>query len=249
MTMDEFVNEFKKQLEKKNVVVFTGAGMSTASGIKDFRGKNGLYKENINAEEILSKPYFDANPEEFYNFYRHNLLLDESIKPNLAHELIKDLEDEGYIKAVITQNIDGLDLMAGTKNVIEIHGNANKFYCTKCHKEYSLEDIKGTEGVPICSDCGSIIRPDIVLYCEQLDMFKLMNSQDAVKYATTLLVMGSSLKVNPAASLVHDFLVETRFNKDKKLFILNMGPTDYDGFKDIYRCDGDVVDFARKMKK
>ena len=245
--LDEFMEKFMTQFEKKGIVVFTGAGLSTASGIKDFRGDNGLYKENIDAEAILSHDYFINHPKEFYKFFRENLL-NTNIKPNQAHLLISELEKEGYVNAVITQNIDGLDKEAGTKNVIDIHGDVKKFYCTNCNREYTLEEIEKMDLVPKCLDCNSIIRPDIVLYQEQLDNYKLMSAKSAVHYATTLLVIGSSLKVNPAASLVHDFLVDARFNHNKKLFIVNKGETDYDGFVKDSKYDGDVIEFAKILK-
>ncbi len=247
MKLEEFINDFLKQLENKNVVVFTGAGMSTASGIKDFRGENGLYKEKVNAEEILSHSYFIKNPKEFYKFFRDNLI-NENIKPNEAHFLISELEKEGYVNSVITQNIDNLDKKAGTQNVIELHGNAENFYCTGCNKKYKLKDIINMDLVPMC-ECGNIIRPDIVLYEEQLDTFNLMHAMEEIKKANTLLVIGSSLKVNPAASLVHDFIVDMRFNKDKKLYIINKGKTDYDGFVKDTKYDGDVIEFVKELKK
>lgn len=246
MSLDEFMDKFIPQFEKKGIVVFTGAGLSTASGIKDFRGDNGLYKENINAEEILSHDYFLNNKKEFYKFFKEKLL-NKEVEPNIAHKLIAELEHDGYVTAVITQNIDNLDRLAGSKNVIELHGNANRFYCTHCGKEYSTSDIENMGFDPVC-DCGYIIRPDIILYGEVLDTFKLMAARDAVKNATTLLVIGSSLKVNPAASLVHDFLVDARFDKNKKLFIVNKGETDYDYFAKDSKYDGDVIEFVKKLK-
>jgi NAD-dependent deacetylase len=244
MDLDKFIEIFIKQLEKKNVVVFTGAGLSTASGIKDFRGENGLYKENINAEEILSHHFMLDNPIEFYKFFRENLI-NGNVEPNLMHKVISNLESIGIVSGVITQNIDGLDTMAGSRDVIELHGNACRFYCSDCGKKYS--DISSFDLVPKCS-CGGLIRPDIVLYEEPLDNFLLMNAKEKIKYANCLLVVGSSLRVNPAASLVHDFIVEKRFNKCKKLFIVNMGETDYDYFAD-YKYDGDIMDIAREIEK
>ena len=247
MDIEKFTNDFINELKKKNVVVFTGAGMSTSSGIKDFRGEKGLYKENINAETILSHSFFINNPKEFYKFFRENLI-NENIKPNEAHLLISKLEKEGYINALITQNIDNLDKKANTKNVIELHGNAENFYCTKCKKKYNLEEIINMDLVPMCT-CGSIIRPDIVLYEEQLDMYDIMHSKEEIKHAKTLLVIGSSLKVYPAAQLVKDFIVESRFDKEKKLFIVNKGKTDYDGFAKETKYDGDIIEFTKVLKE
>jgi NAD-dependent deacetylase len=249
MNIDDFVEEFAKQIVKKKIVVFTGAGMSTASGIKDFRGENGLYKENIDAEEMLSLKYFVEHPKEFYEFYRKNLLISDNIKPNIAHELIKYYQDKGYIDSIITQNIDGLDKKVGLKNVIELHGNASKFYCTKCHKKYTVDQIKNMDIVPICDECKSIIRPDIVLYTEKLEISNLWFAKQYISSANTLLVIGSSLKVNPAASMVHDFIVDARHNKNKELFIINKGKTDFDGFKNINRYDGDIIDVVKTLSK
>ena len=246
MGIDEFIKVLNEAIDKKNMVVFTGAGLSTASGIKDFRGKNGLYKENINAEEILSHHFMINNPLEFYNFFRDNLVND-NIKPNLMHELIAELQEKGYVSGIITQNIDGLDSMAGSKNVVEIHGNATRFYCMDCKKKYSLSEIKSMDIVPKC-ECGGIIRPDVVLYEEQLKQNDIWTSQLLVQTANNMLVLGSSLKVNPAASLVHDFIIEKRYDKNKKLFIVNQGETDYDYFAD-YKYDGDIIEVAKKIKK
>ena len=244
VNIKEFMNNFIPFLDKKNIVVFSGAGLSTASGIKDFRGKNGLYKKNINAEEILSHHFLLSNPIEFYKFFSENLI-NENVKPNLMHEVIGLLNNDGIVSGVITQNIDGLDILAGSKDVIELHGNACRFYCMKCNKEYS--DISSFDLIPKCS-CGGMIRPDVVLYEEPLDNYLLMSAKEKIKNANCLLVVGSSLKVNPAASLVHDFVVEKRFKKDKKLFIINMGETDYDYFAD-YKYDGDIMNIAKEIDK
>lgn len=249
MSIDEFVKAIEQAIDKKGMVVFTGAGLSTASGIKDFRGKNGLYKEKtskgITPEEILSHHFMMENPTDFYKFFRDKLINDK-VKPNIMHYVIAELQDKGIVSGIITQNIDGLDTMAGSKDVIEIHGNANNFYCINCLKKYSLDDIKNKELVPKC-ECGGIIRPDIVLYEEKLDQMKIWSSQAKITNANSLLVLGSSLTVNPAASLVKDFIIDKRYDKDKKLFIVNQGPTDYDYYAD-YKYDGDIVEVANKIK-
>lgn len=244
MTLDEFIKELKKYLDK-DMVVFTGAGLSTASGIKDFRGKNGLYKENINAEEILSHYFFMENPTEFYEFYRDKLI-NNKVKPNLMHKVIANLQKRGVVSGVITQNIDGLDTMAGS-SVVELHGNANKFYCMDCNKEYDLKDIEKMDMVPKCS-CGGIIKPHVVLYEESLNNDDLIKAEKLISNAKSLLVLGSTLKVNPAASLVYNFVLEKIFDKNKKLFIVNIGPTDYDYFAD-YKYDGDIIEVAKKIKE
>lgn len=249
MSLDEFIEEFDEQKEKKKITVFTGAGLSTASGIKDFRGENGLYKENVNAEDILSIQFFLEHPEEFYDFYWKKLAMNESIKPNIAHEFIKEYQELGYIDSVITQNIDGLDTKAGTRNVVELHGNANKFYCTHCNKKYSIEQLNPKDIVPTCSECGAIIRPDIVLYEENLEQYKLWQARQQIAMSNTLLVIGSTLRVNPAASMVHDFLVQSRYDKSKKTFIINKGETSFDGFSEISKYDGDVIEAAKVLRK
>ncbi len=246
--LDEFTEAFKKQIKEGKVVVFTGAGMSTASGIKDFRGENGIYKENERAEDILHINYFNSNPEGFWDFYRKYLVLNEDVMPNDAHRLIKELQDEGIVTSIITQNIDGLDLKAGCKNIIELHGNTNKFYCTQCHEEYKPEDLSELDKTPRCLKCSGIIRPDIVLYGEGLNWENEMKAQDAINYAKTLLVIGSTLEVRPAADYVKYFYVDAHIRGNKKLFIINKGRTTFDGYPDIYRYDGDVIDFVRKYK-
>lgn len=248
MSIEEFTKDFIEQAKIGSIVVFTGAGMSTASGIKDFRGENGLYKENVNAEEILSLTYFHYHPKEFYDFYKNFLTVNENVEPNKAHLLIKKLEDEGLINGIITQNIDGLDIKAGCKNVIEIHGNGNTFSCPKCHEKYDSKAILEFGDIPICKKCNEVLKPDIILYEECLDSYKLMQSQELINTSKTMLVIGSSLVVNPAASLVHDFLVNMKFDRTntKRLFIINKGATSYDGFKEIIKYDGSVIDFAEE---
>lgn len=248
MTIDEFMQVFIPQLEKKNLVVLTGAGISTPSGIKDFRGENGIYQENQDGMNILTSDYMYDNPEAFYDFYRHYLLINESVRPNLAHEVLSDLEQDGYIKAIITQNIDGLHQEAGSKNVIEIHGGPG-FYCTHCLKKYSASQVLNLDNVPLCTKCGSLIRPDIVLYGEGYDQFNIMSANDAVEHATTLLVIGTGIEIKYVYDLVHKFVVNTRFDKNKKLFIINKGQTTCDGFAKGSKYDGDVMDFARSLKQ
>ena len=246
MSIDEFTKELETAIDKKGLVIFTGAGLSTASGIKDFRGKNGLYKEDINAEEILSHHYMIENPLEFYKFFREKLINGE-VKPNLMHEVIAELQNNGNVLGVITQNIDGLDTMAGTKDVVELHGNVNRFYCMDCKKKYTLDDILEKDTVPRCA-CGGLIRPDVVLYEEPLKEYDMWSAHNKICYANNVLVLGSSLKVNPAASLIHDFVHLKMTNKRRKLFIVNQGETDYDYFAD-YKYDGDIIEVAKKIKK
>ena len=224
MTLDEFIKELKPYLDK-DMVIFTGAGLSTASGIKDFRGKNGLFKEKINAEEILSHHFFMENPIEFYKFFRDKLIND-NVKPNLMHEVI----------------------MAGTKNVIEIHGNAQEFYCIECGIKHNLSYVNETDEVPTCRKCGGILKPNIVLYEEPLNQIEIWDSQKLIKSAKSMLVLGSTLRVNPAAGLVEEFVEYKEKDESKKLFIVNMGATNYDQQAD-YKYDGDIIEVAKKIKE
>lgn len=259
MTIDEFMNVFTNQMEKKNIVVLTGAGISTPSGIKDFRGKNGIYQDAEDGISILTSGYLEEHPEEFYRFYRKYILVDQDIKPNLAHEVLSDLEKDGYIKALYTQNIDGLHQAAGSKNVIELHGGTS-FSCLNCKKQYEYNEVRNMDFVPRCTKCGSLVRPNIVFYSENYKPGVMEQGANDFAFATTLLVIGTGLELSSIRYLVHSF-IETmtlkKYNGDnKKLFIINMGPTTIDGyanverFKDkIIKYDGDVMDFARNLKK
>ncbi|MBR5370566.1 MAG: NAD-dependent protein deacylase [Bacilli bacterium] len=247
MSIDEFSEALFESIDKKGMTVFTGAGLSTASGIKDFRGKNGLYKENINAEEILSRHFMYENPLEFYKFFREKLITGQ-YEPNLMHKMIASLQQNGIVRGVITQNIDGLDAMAGTEGVIELHGNASRFYCMECGKKYSLSDISSMDIVPKCA-CGGIIRPDIILYDEPVNAYLLNSSREKIDYSDSLLVLGTKLSVDPAANLVRRFISnkKTYMGRNKKLFIVNQGSTSYDYFAD-YKYDGDLIEVAENIK-
>lgn len=203
-----------------NIVFFGGAGVSTDSGLKDFRGENGLYKEKYekSAEYYLSIGCFYNNPKEFYSFYKRNMNT-IGIKPNITHYYLAKLEKEGKLKAIITQNIDGLHQKAGSKNVIEIHGTIEKNHCIKCGKEYNSQYVFNSDDIPVCK-CGGIIKPDVVLYGEMLpECFDLAMSY--IYNADTLIVAGTSLTVEPASGLVKLF-------KGKNLVIINKTPTAYD---------------------
>lgn len=210
--------------ESNNIVFFGGAGVSTESGIKDFRGKNGLYKEgqknelNVSPEYMLSINCLIDNPKEFFEYYRNNLNC-LNILPNITHIYLKKLEDKGKLKAIITQNIDGLHQKAGSKNVLEIHGTTYKNYCIECNKEYPNDYIFKSKGIPKCS-CGGIIRPDVVLYGESLpDSF--LKAIEYISKADLLMVAGTSLTVAPASNLINYF-------SGKYLVILNATKTPYD---------------------
>lgn len=212
--------------ESQNIVFFGGAGVSTESGIKDFRGKNGLYKNrqsNFPPEYMLSHTCLIQNPELFFNYYKKNMNT-LFAKPNITHRYLKKLEETRKLKAIITQNIDGLHQNAGSKNVIEIHGTIHEAYCTKCSKKYRGKIIFDNQNIPKC-ECGGIIRPKIVLYEEPLpDTYE--EAINYVKRADLLIIAGTSLTVEPASSLVSYF-------RGKQLVIINIDKTKYDEYADI----------------
>lgn len=188
-----------------NIVFFGGAGVSTESGIPDFRSQDGLYHQQYDypPETILSHTFFINKPEEFYRFYRAKMLCDTA-KPNAAHKKLAELERDGRLKAVITQNIDNLHQMAGSKKVLELHGSVYRNYCMKCGKFYDFSYIKNSTGVPRCQ-CGGMVKPDVVLYEEGLDNQTLSESVRAISQAQVLIIGGTSLAVYPAASLIDYF--------------------------------------------
>ncbi|HHW46157.1 MAG TPA: NAD-dependent protein deacylase [Clostridiales bacterium] len=209
-----------------NIVFFGGAGVSTESGIPDFRSVDGLYNQKYDypPEVILSHTFFMTNTEEFYRFYRDKMIFLDA-KPNITHIVLAKLEQLGKLKAVVTQNIDGLHQMAGSKTVYELHGSIYRNYCLKCGKFYGIEKIINSEGIPKC-ECGGIIKPDVVLYEEQLDTDTLENSISAIHNADMLIVGGTSLSVYPAAGLI-------RYFKGNKLVLINKTPTQYDSIADL----------------
>ena len=217
--MDKKENLKKLIEEADNIVFFGGAGVSTASGIKDFRGKNGLYKEKMDypPEYLLSSNCFYQEPELFFKFYKENMNVLE-YEPNIVHKYLSKLERIGKLKAIVTQNIDGLHQKAGSKNVYEIHGTIYKNHCVKCHKFYDAQSVFSSDGIPKC-ECGGIIKPDVVLYGEMLPPC-YNEALLAISKADLLLVAGTSLTVEPAASLVR--LCQG------KLVILNDTKTPYD---------------------
>ena len=207
--------------ESRRIVFFGGAGVSTESGIPDFRSQDGLYHQQFAypPEEILSHTFFARHPEEFYRFYRAKMLPLDA-QPNDAHRFLAQLEAGGRLTAVITQNIDGLHQKAGSKTVLELHGSVHRNYCQKCHKCYSAEEILATAGIPRCT-CGGLIKPDVVLYEEQLDSETIDESLNAITAADMLIIAGTSLTVYPAASLVHYF-------HGRYLVLINRDPTPMD---------------------
>ena len=209
-----------------NIVFFGGAGVSTESGIKDFRGKDGLYKNkdsNIPPEYLLSHTCLVKEPELFFDYYKNNMNCTKA-KPNVTHIYLKKLEDQGKLKAIITQNIDGLHQKAGSKNVLEIHGTTSECFCMNCYKEYDGNFIFNSNGIPKC-ECGGIIRPKVVLYEEQLPE-DFNRAIDYIRKADLLIVAGTSLTVEPASSLVRQF-------QGKHLVIINMDKTRYDNYAEL----------------
>lgn len=209
-------------LSSEYAVFFGGAGVSTDSGIPDFRGNGGLYdSEEESNEYYLSRECLMREPDKFFQFFRNNMVF-QNAEPNDAHLAIARLEERGLIKAVITQNIDGLHQKAGSQRVIELHGTANRYYCTRCGKVYSDEVLSAQDYIPRCEVCSSLVRPDVTLYGESLDGFNYADAEEEISRADVLIVGGSSLVVNPAASLIDSF-------QGEHLIIINYSPTPYDG--------------------
>lgn len=209
-----------------NIVFFGGAGVSTESGIKDFRSKDGLYNEKYKypPEQILSHSFFYKNTKEFYKFYRDKLNC-LNVLPNICHKYLVKLEREGKLKAIITQNIDNLHQKAGSTNVIELHGTIYKNYCDKCHKFYPPEYIWNTKDIPKCN-CGGIIKPNVVLYEEPLNEFDILKAIKYIKNSDLLIIAGTSLTVYPAASYISYF-------QGKHLVIINKDKTPGDNIADL----------------
>lgn len=227
-TKEEKIAALQKAVDAaENIVFFGGAGVSTESGLPDFRGENGLYlqKYGLPPESYFSNRLLKYNPEEFFKFQRKRVFGYQA-KPNAAHLKLAEWEKQGKLRAVITQNIDGLHQAAGSKNVIELHGNLRKCHCMICHKSYDISAVMDTEGVPHCKICHGIVRPDTVLYGEKLDKRLIEKATNYIKKADMLIVGGTSLVVNPAVSLVHEF-------EKKPLVIINLGLTQLDDHADI----------------
>ncbi|MCF0225950.1 MAG: NAD-dependent protein deacylase [Methanobrevibacter sp.] len=221
------INKLQEIIDKsENIVFFGGAGVSTESGIPDFRSETGIY--NYTPEEVLSHTYFENHTEEFYNYYRKHLIFNNA-QPNPAHYKLAEGEKAGKIKAIITQNIDGLHQKAGSENVLELHGNVNRNICQFCGREYEANKILTTDGIPYC-ECDGIIKPDVVLYEEPLNNYILNKSIEYISKADTLIVGGTSLVVYPAAGLIQFF------NGDN-LILINKSSTDYDSFASLVISD------------
>lgn len=223
--MDNKIQQLAQIIKNSNnIVFFGGAGMSTESGIPDFRSSGGLYNDknklSISPEQILSHSFFFNHTEQFYNFYKNKMIYTDA-KPNKGHIALAKLEKMGKLKAVITQNIDGLHQAAGSKRVYELHGSIHRNYCTNCNKFYPLDFILSSTGIPRCTECSSIVKPDVVLYEEPLDSTVLNESIKAISNADTLIIGGTSLVVYPAASLI-------RYFRGKNLILINKSSTQYD---------------------
>lgn len=231
MNLQDIINESSR------IVFFGGAGVSTESGIPDFRSVDGLYNQKYDypPEEILSHTFFEKNTEYFFNFYRDKLLCLDA-EPNSAHLKLAELEKAGKLSAVVTQNIDGLHQKAGSKRVYELHGSTLRNYCTRCSKFFSAEYILNSEGVPHCDECGGIIKPDVVLYEESLDDKTVNSAVNAIAQADCLIVAGTSLAVYPAAGFI-------RYFSGKNFVLINKAPTPADSMANLVIRDkvGEVL--------
>ncbi len=227
MTTEERIAQLKEYvLGGNNIVFFGGAGVSTESGIPDFRSTDGLYHQEWKypPETILSHSFFVQNPAEFYRFYKKKMLCLDA-RPNAAHRKLVELEEQGKLMAVVTQNIDGLHQLAGSKNVYELHGSVHRNYCQKCNRFYNAEYMLEAEGVPRC-ECGGLIKPDVVLYEEGLDSHTIQGAVEAISHADLLIIGGTSLAVYPAAGLIDYFT-------GKHLVVINRAATPRDGNADL----------------
>lgn len=221
--------------ESKSAVFFGGAGVSTESGIPDFRSVDGLYNQKFEypPETIISHSFFVRNPEYFFRFYREKML-PLGFDPNVTHKVLARLEAEGHLAAVVTQNIDGLHQKAGSKRVFELHGSVLRNYCVKCGKFYRAEVVRDAKGIPLC-DCGGIIKPDVVLYEEPLDENVMAGAIAAIRKADLLIVGGTSLTVYPAAGLLH-------YYRGQRLVLINRDETPYDSYANLvfHEALGDI---------
>ena len=237
--MNSKINELKHIIdESEDIVFFTGAGISVPSGIPDFRSADGLYTNDLRAESIISHSYFMSHPKEFYKFYKDKMVYEDA-EPNIAHKWIAKLEESGKSKGVITQNIDGLHLMAGSKNVVEIHGSIYRNHCMKCHKSYTLKDILKDE-IPLC-ECGGMIKPDVVLYEEALEYQDIIKAISMIEKADTLIIIGTSLSVYPAAGFIDYF-------NGRHLIVLNKGEI-YTSIKDALIINDDIINIINELQK
>ncbi|MBR4163309.1 MAG: NAD-dependent protein deacylase [Solobacterium sp.] len=226
--MEDKIQALQKIIdESKHIVFFTGAGVSTDSGIPDFRSQDGLYNQKYKypPETIISHSFFLANTEEFYRFYKEKMLFLDA-EPNYTHKFMAKLEEQGKSLGVITQNIDGLHQKAGSKKVYELHGSVLRNYCQRCGKFFDAKFIKESKGIPVCDVCGGLVKPDVVLYEEGLNSAVINGAVAALQSADTLIVLGTSLVVYPAAGLI-------RYFYGKNLILINKSVTPYDENADL----------------
>ena len=230
--MDEKIAQLQKMIdESSRIVFFGGAGVSTESGIPDFRSVDGLYNQQWDypPETMISRSFFDKNPKEFYRFYREKLII-TGVKPNAAHLKLAELEAKGKLAAVVTQNIDGLHQAAGSKTVYELHGSTLRNFCMNCGKSFGIDFIAASrdapDGIPHCTDCGAIVKPDVVLYEEGLDDNVIAGAVKAIQSADMLIIGGTSLVVYPAAGLI-------RYFKGNHLVLINKSETQADSMADL----------------
>lgn len=239
--MTKELDLLKKWVEKSdNIVFFGGAGVSTESGIPDFRSVDGLYHQQYDypPETILSHTFYRKKTEEFYRFYRVKMLVLDAA-PNAAHRKLAQWEQEGKLKAVVTQNIDGLHQAAGSRNVYELHGSVHRNYCEKCSEFYDAEFILNSSGVPVCEKCGGQIKPDVVLYEEGLDTATMQRAVKAISHADILIIGGTSLTVYPAAGLID-------YYSGNKLVLINKSVTPMDSRADLL-LQGSIGEIFEKL--
>ena len=240
--MDKY-EELKKIIDtSKNTVLFTGAGISCPSGIPDFRSANGLYGEKgggYSPEQIISHSFFVAHPKEFYEFYKSKMVYPKA-KPNAAHRYFAKLEEEGKLSAIVTQNIDGLHQAAGSKNVLEFHGSVHRNHCMRCGKFFDVNYVMNSSGAPKCDKCGGPVKPDVVLYEEGIDADVFEASVAAIENAQTVIVVGTSLAVYPAAGLLTGF-------RGENLVLVNKQATPFDRYATLV-FNEDVVNVVKRLE-
>lgn len=240
--MDKY-EELKKIIDtSKNTVLFTGAGISCPSWIPDFRSADGLYNEKgggYSPEQIISHSFFVAHPKEFYEFYKSKMVYPKA-KPNAAHRYFAKLEEEGKLSAIVTQNIDGLHQAAGSKNVLEFHGSVHRNHCMRCGKFFDVNYVMNSSGAPKCDKCGGPVKPDVVLYEEGIDADVFEKSVAAIENAQTVIVVGTSLAVYPAAGLLTGF-------RGENLVLVNKQATPFDRYATLV-FNEDVVNVVKRLE-
>ena len=236
-TLKDFINHARQ------IVVFTGAGISVPSGIPDFRSTDGIYNQKTNLkaspEEIISHSFYESHPEEFFEFYKEKMCYPKA-EPNLAHKYFANLEKKGKNVIVVTQNIDGLHQKAGNNMVYELHGNVHRNYCENCGRYFGLDYVLNSNGVPHCDKCGGTVKPDVVLYEEQLNEDTIQRSISAIMTCDVLIVVGTSLSVYPAAGFI-------RYFRGEYIILINKQPTSYDSQADLL-FNEDVVEVIKKIQ-